>query len=118
MQFHTLRPHQPASPTSPLYVKENCDQVTQRKRNGDVLIVRRHPVYEKESGRCVSHRKTGFQCHIALRDGGVPEWEREQASALHTRGRRFHGRRGTTDEGLLAPYAVGEINLQVRYQIM
>ena len=24
----------------------------------------------------------------------------------------------TTDEGLLAPYAVGEINLQVRYQIM
>ena len=24
----------------------------------------------------------------------------------------------TTDEGLLAPYAVGEINLQVRYQVM
>lgn len=24
----------------------------------------------------------------------------------------------TTDEGLLAPYAVGEINLQVRYQLM
>jgi hypothetical protein len=24
----------------------------------------------------------------------------------------------TTDEGLLAPYAVGEINLQVRYEIM
>jgi hypothetical protein len=24
----------------------------------------------------------------------------------------------TTDEGLLSPYAVGEINLQVRYQIM
>jgi len=24
----------------------------------------------------------------------------------------------TTDEGLLAPYAVGEINLQVRYQIL
>jgi hypothetical protein len=24
----------------------------------------------------------------------------------------------TTDEGLLQPYAVGEINLQVRYQIM
>jgi hypothetical protein len=24
----------------------------------------------------------------------------------------------TTDEGLLAPYAIGEINLQVRYQIM
>ena len=24
----------------------------------------------------------------------------------------------TTDEGLLAPYAVGEINLQIRYQIM
>jgi hypothetical protein len=24
----------------------------------------------------------------------------------------------TTDEGLLAPYAVGEINLQVRYAIM
>lgn len=24
----------------------------------------------------------------------------------------------TTDEGLLAPYAVGEINVQVRYQIM
>lgn len=24
----------------------------------------------------------------------------------------------TTDEGLLAPYAVGEVNLQVRYQIM
>jgi hypothetical protein len=24
----------------------------------------------------------------------------------------------TTDEGLLNPYAVGEINLQVRYQIM
>jgi len=24
----------------------------------------------------------------------------------------------TTDEGLLAPYAIGEINLQVRYQLM
>jgi hypothetical protein len=24
----------------------------------------------------------------------------------------------TTDEGLLAPYAVGEINLQIRYQVM
>jgi hypothetical protein len=24
----------------------------------------------------------------------------------------------TTDEGLLAPYGVGEINLQVRYPIM
>jgi len=24
----------------------------------------------------------------------------------------------TTDEGLLAPYAVGEVNLQVRYQVM
>jgi hypothetical protein len=24
----------------------------------------------------------------------------------------------TTDEGLLAPYAVGEINLQVRYQLV
>jgi hypothetical protein len=24
----------------------------------------------------------------------------------------------TTDEGLLAPYAIGEINLQVRYQVM
>jgi hypothetical protein len=24
----------------------------------------------------------------------------------------------TTDEGLLAPYAVGELNLQVRYQLM
>lgn len=24
----------------------------------------------------------------------------------------------TTDEGLLAPYAVGEINLQIRYQLM
>jgi hypothetical protein len=24
----------------------------------------------------------------------------------------------TTDEGLLAPYAIGEINLQIRYQIM
>jgi hypothetical protein len=24
----------------------------------------------------------------------------------------------TTDEGLLAPYAIGEINLQVRYQII
>jgi hypothetical protein len=24
----------------------------------------------------------------------------------------------TTDEGLLAPYAIGEINLQVRYQMM
>lgn len=24
----------------------------------------------------------------------------------------------TTDEGLLAPYAIGEINLQIRYQVM
>ena len=24
----------------------------------------------------------------------------------------------TTDEGLLAPYAIGEVNLQIRYQIM
>jgi hypothetical protein len=24
----------------------------------------------------------------------------------------------TTDEGLLDPYAIGEINLQVRYQVM
>jgi hypothetical protein len=24
----------------------------------------------------------------------------------------------TTDEGLLAPYAIGEMNLQVRYQMM